>query len=72
MWRGTSGAHDVSMTPNTLFLDIARLRNEERVARAERKSSLLRTPMSRRLLTLVRPDRPGTRHSDDQPVGRVA
>jgi hypothetical protein len=60
------------MMPNTLFLEVARLRHEERIHTAERRSALLRTPMTRRLLTLVRRPDKGHPQGDDQQVTRVA
>jgi hypothetical protein len=38
-----------------LNLEVARLRHQELVTTAERRSNLLRRPMTRRLLLLVRP-----------------
>jgi hypothetical protein len=38
-----------------LHLEVARLRHQELVTTAERRSNLLRRPMTRRLLLLVRP-----------------
>jgi hypothetical protein len=53
-----------------LNLEVARLRHQELVTSAERRSALLRTPMTRRLLSLVRPHQARTANTTQ--VERVA
>jgi hypothetical protein len=53
-----------------LNLEVARLRHQELVTTAERRSAVLRNPMTRRLLSLVRPT--PARTTDASQVERVA
>jgi hypothetical protein len=53
-----------------LNLEVARLRHQELVTTAERRSNVLRRPMTRRLLSLVRPT--SARTADAPQVERVA
>jgi hypothetical protein len=53
-----------------LNLEVARLRHHELVTSAERRSAVLRTPMTRRLLSLVRATSAPT--NDSPQVERVA
>jgi len=53
-----------------LNLEVARLRHQELVTTAERRSTVLRAPMTRRLLSLVRPTT--ARTHDSSQVERVA
>ena len=53
-----------------LNLEVARLRHQELVTTAERRSNVLRNPMTRRLLLLVRPNQ--GRPVDMPQVERVA
>jgi hypothetical protein len=53
-----------------LNLEVARLRHQELVTTAERRSVVLRRPMTRRLLLLVRPT--PARMTDAPQVERVA
>ncbi len=53
-----------------LNLEVARLRHQELVTSAERRSVLLRNPMTRRLLSLVRSN--PARTTDAPQVERVA
>jgi hypothetical protein len=53
-----------------LNLEVARLRHHELVTSAERRGAMLRTPMTRRLLSLVRPT--PARSTNTPQVERVA
>lgn len=60
------------MLPDTMHLEIHRLRHQERITTAERRGALLRSPMTRHLPTLVH--RAPKEHTvDESPqVARVA
>ena len=63
------------MLPTMIRLEVARLQNEERLARAERRHALNRTPITSRLLALVRhapPSDAADNNRDQAHVARVA